>query len=378
MSNRNVPEDIDRLAAPRVRQLKPYEPGKPIETLERELGITHSIKLASNENPLGASPHAVHAVQQAANCLAIYPDGNGFALKTALSAHHDLPPSCITLGNGSNDVLELIARAFLTPGDEVVISAHAFAVYALAAQAVGALVRVAKAYPADHVMPYGHDPAALAHYINPRTRLIFLANPNNPTGTWIDKGALRAFIEGLPGHVLVVVDEAYCEYVREPDYPDTSRWLKDFANLIVTRTFSKVYGLAGLRVGYGLSHPQVADLLNRVRQPFNVNSLAQVAAQGALKDQAHVRRSVEVNTAGLLHLKKALGLQGLAVIPSVANFVLVDLRRDARPVYQALLREGVIVRPVASYGLPQHLRITVGTQAQNARVINALERVLKP
>ena len=359
-----------RLAAPGVPALHPYVPGKPVSELERELGIRDSIKLASNENPLGISPRVQEVLRGQIGDLARYPDGGGFALRQRLAALHGVAAQTITLGNGSNDVLDLVARAFLCPGVEAVFSQYAFAVYPISTQAVGATARVA---PAKN---FGHDLAAMAALVNEQTRVVFIANPNNPTGTWLGASELRDFIAALPDWVLVVVDEAYVEYVQEPDYPDTSRWLGDFPNLIVTRTFSKAYGLAGLRVGYGLANPQVADLLNRVRQPFNVNSLALAAAEAALDDPEHLRRSVELNQAGLAQLEAGLRTLGVDYIPSVGNFITLDLGRPAAPVDQALLREGCIVRPLANYGMPNHLRVTVGLAAENQRFLSALGRVL--
>lgn len=359
-----------RLAAPGVPALHPYVPGKPVSELERELGIRDSIKLASNENPLGISPRVQEVLRGQIGDLARYPDGGGFALRQRLAALHGVAAQTITLGNGSNDVLDLVARAFLYPGVEAVFSQYAFAVYPISTQAVGATARVA---PARN---FGHDLAAMAALVNEQTRVVFIANPNNPTGTWLGASELRDFIAALPDWVLVVVDEAYVEYVQEPDYPDTSRWLGDFPNLIVTRTFSKAYGLAGLRVGYGLANPQVADLLNRVRQPFNVNSLALAAAEAALDDPEHLRRSVELNQAGLAQLEVGLRTLGVDYIPSVGNFITLDLGRPAAPVDQALLREGCIVRPLANYGMPNHLRVTVGLAAENQRFLSALGRVL--
>ncbi len=365
------------LANAGVRGLTPYQPGKPVSELEREYGVSNALKLASNENPLGPSPLGMERVHAALAELHRYPDGNGFALKAAIAARHDVDPACITLGNGSNDVLELLARTFLAPGLNAVFSEHAFAVYPIATQAVGADARVAAANAPDHAMPYGHDLHALAAMVNEQTRLVFVANPNNPTGTWLRGAELEAFIHELPKSAIVVVDEAYFEYVQESDYPDTSQWLSRHPNLVVTRTFSKIFGLAGLRVGYGLSHPHVADLLNRVRQPFNLNALAQEAALGALEDEAHVQRSMDVNTAGLRQLEKAFSEMGLGWIPSVGNFICVHLGgRPGVDVYQSLLPHGVIARPVANYQLPDYLRITVGTHEENARVIEALKRVL--
>jgi histidinol-phosphate aminotransferase len=357
------------LACDGVRGLTPYQPGKPIAELAREFGLAEAdiIKLASNENPLGIGARARAVARASLDECARYPDGAGFALKQALAAHHDLSPDCITLGNGSNDVLDLVARAFLAPGVNAVYSEHAFAVYPIAVQAVGAEGRVAPA------RDYGHDLAALRARTDAATRVVFIANPNNPTGTWLRDGELEAFIADLPPGTFVVVDEAYFEYVAEQDYPDSSRWLARYPHLIVTRTFSKAYGLAGLRVGYALSHPEVADLLNRVREPFNVNHVAQAAACAALEDHAHLRDSVALNAEGMRTLRAGVQALGFGFIPSAGNFLCVDVGRDAGAVYQALLREGVIVRPVANYGLPNHLRVTIGLPEENRRFLAALE-----
>jgi histidinol-phosphate aminotransferase len=361
--------DALALAVAGVRGLAPYQPGKPIEELEREYGVRNAIKLASNENPLGPSPRALEAARAALTDLARYPDGNGFILKRALAARHGVDISQITLGNGSNDILEFAARAFVGAGDEVVFSAHAFAVYPIVTQAVGgrAVVTAAK--------NWGHDLRAMCAAINERTRLVFIANPNNPTGTWLGKAELETFLADLPARVVVVLDEAYFEYVQETDYPDGAKWLGRLPNLIVARTFSKAYGLAGLRVGYGLSSSAMADVLNRVRQPFNVNSVALVAASAALDDVEHVQRTVRANAEGMQQLTDGFRALGLDYIPSVGNFVCVDLGRQAMPVYEALLREGVIVRPVANYGMPNHLRVTVGLPEENTRFLAALKKV---
>lgn len=363
--------DWAALAAPGVQGLVPYTPGKPIGELARELGLTDIVKLASNENPLGASPHAIAAAQRALQECALYPDGGGFELKAALAARHRVDPDCITLGNGSNDVLNMVARAFLGPGGSAVYSEHAFAVYPIATQAAGAEGRVAPAHA------YGHDPAAMLAAIDASTRVVFIANPNNPTGTWLSAAALRDFLTDLPRGVLAVVDEAYFEYVDEPDYPDCTRWLGEFPQLIVTRTFSKAFGLAGLRIGYALCAPAIAELLNRVRSPFNVNALAQQAAQAALDDATHLARSMAVNRDGLAELQAGCVKRGLSFIPSAGNFLCIHMNRPAGPVYERLLRAGVIVRPVANYGLPQHLRVTVGLPQQNARFLAALDVALE-
>ncbi len=358
------------LAVPGVRALAPYAPGKPIEELEREYGVRNAIKLASNENPLGPSPLSLEAARRALSGIARYPDGNGFALKRAIAAKQDVAMETVTLGNGSNDILEFAARAFLAPDNEAIFSEHAFAVYPIVTQAVGARAVVTRA------KDWGHDLDAMRAAINPRTRLVFIANPNNPTGTWLRAAALEGFLAGLPPHVIVVLDEAYFDYVREPDYPDGARWLGRFRNLIVARTFSKAYGLAGLRVGYGLSGVEIADVLNRVRQPFNVNSIALAAATAALGDREHIERSQRLNTEGMQQLVSGFDALSLRHIPSVGNFVCVDLGKPALPTYERLLREGVIVRPVANYGMPNHLRVTVGLPEENERFLQALRKVL--
>ena len=369
--------DFKQLAVTGVQALHPYQPGKPIEELERELGISNILKLASNENPLGASPQAQAALTAALKTLELYPDGSGYQLKQAIAEKFGLHSDQITLGNGSNDVLELIARAFLDNQRAAVISEHAFAVYQIVTQAVGAELQIAKANPADHqAMPYGHNLANLAAKITDKTRVVFIANPNNPTGTWLSTTALHSFLQRVPSDVIVVLDEAYTEYVQEAEFPNALTWLEEFPNLIVTRTFSKIYGLAGLRVGYAVSNPVIADLLNRVRQPFNVNSLALAAAQAALADDAFLQHSVDTNAAGLVQWRAACAENGWEYIPTVGNFITVDMQRPAAPLYDALLREGVIVRPIGGYGLPQHLRITIGTTAQNTRCIEALKKVL--
>lgn len=369
--------DPANLAAPPVRTLAPYVPGKPIEELEREYGIRDIIKLASNENPLGPGPLALEAIAAAARDIGLYPDGGGFALKQALVRRYGYAPEGITLGNGSNDVLVMLAEAFLTPDTEAVCSQYGFAIYPIAVQATGAKARIAPASPEHHPMALGHDLDAMARLVNQHTRLVFIANPNNPTGTWVDAAALKSFIAALPPSTLVVVDEAYIEYVEDRDFPDTSRWLGEFPNLVVTRTFSKAFGLAGLRVGYALSQPAVAGMLNRVRQPFNVNSIALAAARAALEDGEHLQRSIVLNREGMRQVEAALDRMGLRHLPSRGNFVLIDCAKPAGPVYEAMLRQGVIVRPVGSYQLPNHLRVTIGTQDQNQRMLGALQQALK-
>jgi len=369
-------QSILQLATAGVQALKPYAPGKPLSELEREYGVRDAVKLASNENPLGPSARVLEALQAEFSNLARYPDGNGFELKAALAARHGVSAQCITLGNGSNDVLELVARGFLSPQSAAVFSAHAFAVYPIVTQAIGARANVAPAHDGSRGPRFGHDLDAMLAAIDADTRVVFIANPNNPTGTWLARAALRSFVERVPQDVVVVIDEAYFEYVDEADYPDASGWIDSFPNLLVTRTFSKAYGLASLRVGYGISQPELADVLNRVRQPFNVSSFAQTAAVAALRDQEHLRLSVQTNRDGMQQLTTGLQGLGLEFIPSVGNFVAVDVGRDPQRVYQALLREGVIVRPVDNYGMPGYLRISIGLAAENQRFLDALARVL--
>lgn len=370
--------DFLAYAAPGVRILQPYQPGKPESELRREYGLSDIIKLASNENPLGPSPRALVAVREALSGLARYPDGNGFELKSALSTKLGVSMMTLTLGNGSNDVLELVARAFLTPEQEAVFSEHAFAVYPIVTQAIGATARIAKAHPVGHAMPHGHDLAAMRALITDRTRVVFIANPNNPTGTWLKTAELETFLAAVPESVIVVIDEAYGEYVdAEADCPNALYWFDRFPNLVVTRTFSKAYGLAGLRVGYAVSCPKIADVLNRVRQPFNVNSLALVAAAAALDDAEYLEQSRMLNRNGMIQLQEACRRLGLGWLPSVGNFLCVDVGRPGREVFLALLKKGVIVRPVDNYGLPDYLRISIGSEAENARCIAALSDVLK-
>ncbi len=364
--------DLCELAPAYVRAIAPYQPGKPISELAREMDLLESdiVKLASNENPLGASPRALAAIENVIMEIARYPDGNGFTLKSALAKKHGVALNQIVLGNGSNDVLELAARAILTPQSSAVYAQHAFAVYRLATQAAGARGIEAKA------RDYGHDPEALLAAIADDTRILFIANPNNPTGTLLQPAQLLGLIERVPARILVVLDEAYTEYLPEALKSDSVGWLARFPNLIVSRTFSKAYGLAGLRVGYALASPQVADMLNRVRQPFNVNSLAQAAAVAAMADEVFLDECLEINRNGMVQVTESFKRLGLDYIPSYGNFVAVRVG-DAAAVYQSLLKQGVIVRPVANYGMPEHLRVSIGLEGENEIFLQALERALK-
>jgi histidinol-phosphate aminotransferase len=368
MNNTNT---IFSLAVQGVQALVPYTPGKPVDELERELGLTDIVKLASNENPLGPGPKVLSAIKTLLPELSRYPDGNGFALKQALASKLNVATNQITLGNGSNEILELVARTFLTPDLEVIFSQHAFAVYPLVTQAVGATARVAPA------LNYAHDLDAMLARVNDKTRVVFIANPNNPTGTLLTAEALHSFFRALPETIVCVLDEAYFEFIEEELKASSIEWLDQYPNLIITRTFSKAYGLAGLRVGYSLSSVDIADLLNRVRQPFNNNMLALAAAEAALSDQDYLSKTIAVNKQGMQFLTRHFSELGLSWIPSAGNFVSVNLAQTAMPIYDALLRKGVIVRPVANYEMPDHLRISIGTEKENQVFIAALKDVLR-
>ena len=369
-------KDLCELSPAYVRAIAPYQPGKPITELAREFGLDEKaiIKLASNENPRGISPKALAAIKAALPELGRYPDG--FELTRALSEKLGVPAQQIVLGNGSNDVLELAGMAFLAPGCSAVYSQHAFAVYPLATQARGAHSIVT---PAKN---YGHDVEAMLAAIRPDTHVVFIANPNNPTGTMLTAAELESFLRRAPKNVIIVLDEAYNEYLAPALRCPSVAWITKYPNLIVTRTFSKVYGLAGLRVGYAVCRPEIADLLNRVRQPFNVNNLAIVGAVAALTDHDFLRASFELNVTGMQQLHEGCKRLGIAWIPSYANFITVEIPRlggqsQAGAVFQKLLRLGVIVRPLAGYAMPDHLRVTVGLPGENARFLEALEAVLK-
>ena len=362
---------IASLAPDYIRAIMAYQPGKPISELAREMGIAEAsiVKLASNENPLGMSTRARDAAIAAIGEVSRHPDGGAFALKKALCARFGVAPAQLVIGNGSNDILELASQAFLAPGLSAVYSRHAFAVYPLATNARGARgIEVA-------AKNFGHDLDAMAAAIEPQTRVVFIANPNNPTGTFVPGAELEAFLAKVPRHVLVVLDEAYTEYLAPEQRYDSIAWLARFPNLLVSRTFSKAYGLAGLRVGYAIAHPEVADLMNRVRQPFNVSSVALAAAEAALDDDEFLARSAEVNRRGMAQLVAAFRELGLEWIPSAGNFVTFKVG-DAIGVNQALLRQGVIVRPIAAYGMPHWLRVSIGLPEENTRFIEALRQAL--
>ena len=364
--------DFTELAPAYVRAIAPYQPGKPVSEVARELGIAEAdiVKLASNENPLGCGDKAKAAMLAALQDIHIYPDGNGFALKSALSKRFGIAIESIVLGNGSNDLLEYLAMAFLSRESSAIYSQHCFAVYPLATQARGATgIKVA----AKH---FGHDLEAMLAAIRPDTRLVFIANPNNPSGTFLPYDEIKAFMACVPREVIVVLDEAYNDFLPVALRTDTVVWLKQFANLVITRTFAKIHGLAGLRVGYMLGNAQVCDMVNRVRAPFNVNSVGQAAAIAALEDADFIARSYANNCAGMAQLVTGCDKLGLEFIPSYANFLTIRVG-DGAAVFQKLLREGVIVRPVGGgYELPEHLRVTIGLPQENQRFLAALTKAL--
>jgi len=362
--------DLRSLVPHWIRTLTPYPPGMPIEELERELGIHGSIKLASNENPLGPSPKALAAIAAALGDLHRYPDGSAFYLKRRLAERLGVTADEIVVGNGSNEIIELVVRTFIRAGDEAVMSDQAFVIYRLVVQAAGGVPRPVP------LRNFTHDLEAMAEAITPRTRLVFLANPNNPTGTIYRRDEWQAFVRSVPRHLVVVADDAYAEYVEDPEYPDTLRDRGDGSLPIITlHTFSKLYGLAGLRIGYGVAPREVVEAIARIRQPFNVNGLALVGALAALGDDEHVRRTLAVNRAGLAYLVEAFAAMRLVYVPSAANFILVRVG-PGRQVYEALLRRGVIVRPMDVYGFPEHVRVTIGLPEENRRFVDALEAVL--
>ncbi len=364
------------LAPEYIRAIQPYRPGKPISELVRELDLNKDevIKLASNENPLGTSPMAREAMIRALSEASRYPDGSGFELKAVLSEYFGVSTEQIVLGNGSNDVLELAARIFLRPGASAIYSQYAFAIYPLLAQAVGA---TGISVPARN---FGHDLAAMLDATTADTRVVFIANPNNPTGTLCEGRDLLRFMERISSDILVILDEAYDEYLSEAHQAHSIAWLKDFPNLVITRTFSKAYGLASVRVGFALAHPDIANLMNRIRQPFNVNSIGQAGALAALQDVEFVKQAYTTNRNGMLQMTNGLRQLGVEFIPSYANFVSIHIDGEsinALKVYKDLLRQGVIVRPLNNYGMNHHLRVTIGLEAENHKFLVSLEQSLK-
>ena len=358
---------LRRFVKPHVAELDPYQPGKPIEELERELGIRGSVKLASNENPLGPSPKAVEAMRAAAEGVNRYPDGSSFRLREALSRRLGIEPNQLVFGTGADEVIGLIAKSFLGPGDEAVFAWPSFAMYPIAVNGMGA---TPVPVPLDANLV--HDLPAMAAAVGEQTRVILVCNPNNPTGPSVGAEIFDRFAAALPEGVILVVDEAYFEYVRRDDFPDSLGWVSRRPGTAVLRTFSKVYGLAGLRVGYGVMDPELAGYLERVRHPFNVNLLGETAALAALDDHEHVERTLRVNREGAGILARELEALGIEVWPTDANFLLAKTGAGS---YELLLREGVIVRPLDGFGLPEHVRITIGTAKENEKLVKALQRI---
>jgi histidinol-phosphate aminotransferase len=353
--------------AENISSINPYVPGKPIEELERELGISGSIKLASNENPLGPSPKAVAAVKKALEGLNRYPDGSGFYLSQALAKHYGVDLLQVILGNGSNELIELAVRTFVQPGEEVISADPSFVVYKMITQAAGGTNVIV---PCKDLR---HDLDAMAERITPKTKIVFIANPNNPTGTMNTRAEMDRFMGRVPGHVIVAVDEAYCEYVTHADYPDSLDTLKGGANILALRTFSKIHGLAGLRIGYGITTPEIAELMNKVRQPFNTNTAGQVAALAALADRKHVEKSIANNNEGKQFLYQSFQRLGLSYTPTETNFVFFETALDGRELYNALLKQGVIIRPMGG----RNLRVTIGLPDENRRFVAELEKIIQ-
>ena len=368
--------DFESLARPGIQRLRAYDPGHDLVALRRRFVEAQLVELGSNENPYGASPKAKQAIVDGLAGIHIYPDPLGGDLKRALADHHGIAPANLLLGNGSHELLMQFAQVFAGPGDEVVASKFGFAVYALAAQATGAELRLAPPHPREHAMPRGHDLAALLEAIGPRTKLVYIANPNNPTGTWFGAQAFADFLARVPERVIVVVDEAYAEFVDAPDYASALPLIARHSNLVVTRTFSKAYALAGLRVGFAVADAGLVAVMERVRESFNVNALGLAAAEAALADAAHLRASIEGNAAQREALTAALRARGWKVSPSQTNFLLVEFGPDAARLEAALIQRGIVLRPMAGYGLGECLRITVGTEAENARLLAVLDEVL--
>ncbi len=363
-------DKMKNLINPHIKDLKPYSPGKPIQELERELGIAGAIKLASNENPLGPSPKAVAAIKESLGEINRYPDGGGFYLKQTLAPSLEVESENIIFGNGSDELIEIICRTFLNPGEQVISADCTFVEYRLVSESFGAEMI------AVPLKEFTYDLEAMARAVTEKTKLIFIANPNNPTGTMVNRVAFDKFMGDIPPQIILVMDEAYYEYAVSASFPDTISYIRQGRNVIALRTFSKIYGLAALRIGYGIAKSDIIDYMNRVRLPFNVNSLAQTAALAALSDKEHLSRSREVARQGREYLYSQFKELGIDYIPSAANFILLDTRRDGRRIYQAMLKEGVIVRPMEVYDLPGYIRVTVGTEGENRRLMEALKRAL--
>ena len=356
---------------PFVKDLIPYVPGKPVEELERELGVTGAIKIASNENPLGPSPLALEAMATSLAETNRYPDGDSFYLKQKLAKSLSVKEGSLIFGNGSNDVLDIAARTFMQPGDEAIMGEYAFIVYPISTQAVGAKAVISP-------MPkYTHDLRDMHSRITDRTKIVFLANPNNPTGTMVERSDVEWFLDNVPEDILVVIDEAYFEYVDDPEYPDTLEYHESGKSILTVRTFSKIYGLAGIRLGYGVANEKIVSQMHRVRHPFNVSSVAQAGAIAALDDEEHIQNSKETNQKGIEYLSAELESLNIEYAPTYTNFILIDLESDPMPVYNSLLKEGVIVRPVVGYGLKTHLRVSIGKMDENEKFIEALKKVLE-
>jgi len=365
-NNRMTRADFRSLANHYIRNITPYQPGKPIEEVERELGIPAVIKLASNENPLGASPHALAAAQKMLQKSRLYPDGGSYELKQVLAHFLQVDFAQLTIGNGSENILELIVKTYLTQDSAAILSQYAFLTIQLLIKSYGAEMCTVPAYQ------FGHDIQQMIAAVNDKTRIIFVVNPNNPTGTYTNADDMLLLLNSVPSNVLIVVDEAYHEYIDRADYLDLIPLLNQYPNLILTRTFSKAYGLAGMRLGYSISSPEIADMLNRARLPFNVNSIAASAACAALLDQEHIQKSIALNASGMQYLAEEFKKLQLNYIPSLGNFITLDVRQNGVDIYQKLLYQGVIVRPLGAYGLPTHLRVTVGTTEENEKFLRAL------
>lgn len=363
--------DIKDLGRSAIFTLKPYVPGKPIEEVEREFGITGVVKLASNENPLGPAPAALDALQNAIKRVNTYPDSNCYYLKKELSSYVDLPEDYFVIGNGTDEILKMIGETFLNPGDEVLFAWPSFSEYDFITRLMGAKPVTVP------LRDFTHDLGEMARQIGERTKIVFICNPNNPTGTIVSDKEVRQFLDKIPPDVLVVFDEAYYEYVTDPDYASTVELIKEGKRVVVLRTFSKLYGLAGLRVGYGMAAPEIIELINRVREPFNVNLLAQEAAAAALRDRDFLQKSRDVVQKGKEYLYKSFAKLNLDYIPSEANFIFIDIQRDSRQVFTSLLKTGVIIRTGDIFGYPNWIRVTVGTSEQNKRLITNLEKILQ-